>query len=96
VQNRQQSEIVRDILTVCNGSGTTITNVMFHAYISHAQARGYLSELIDKGLIENDIFDSRQYRSTPKGLKYLAGLETMSELLAIETRRIAKSDANIC
>jgi len=69
---------------------------MFHAYISHAQARGYLGELIDKGLIENDILNSRQSRSTPKGLKYLAGLETMSELLTIETRRIPKSDANIC
>jgi|SRR5581483_325021 len=89
MQNRQKDEIIRDILTVCNG-GTTITRVMFHAYITHAQAKSYLGELMEKGLIETDMFNSKQYRSTAKGLACLAGLETMSELLPIETRRTVK------
>ena len=90
MQNRQKDEIVRDILTVCNG-GTVISKVMFHAYITHAQAKGYLGELIEKGLVETDMFNSREYRTTSKGLEYLVGLQRMSELLPIETKRIVKS-----
>lgn len=93
MQNRQKNEIVRDILTVCNG-GTTITRVMFHAYITHSQAKIYLGELIESGLIETDMFNSKQYRSTSKGLACLAGLETISELLPIETRRTVKVSNN--
>jgi predicted transcriptional regulator len=90
MQNRQKDEIVRDILAVCNG-GSLITRVMFHAYITHTQAKGYLSELIEKGLVETDIFNSKKYFATSKGIEYLAGLERMSEMLAIETRTV-KSD----
>jgi predicted transcriptional regulator len=90
MQNRQKDEIVRDILTVCNG-GTVISKIMFHAYITHAQAKGYLSELIEKDLVENDIFNKREYRSTHKGIEYLAALQRMSELLPIETRKVVKS-----
>jgi predicted transcriptional regulator len=93
MQNRQKEEIVRDILTVCNG-GTTITKVMFHAYLTHAQAKGYLRELVGKGLVETDIFNSKEYRTAPKGMEYLAGLERMTEMLSIETRRAVKNNNN--
>jgi predicted transcriptional regulator len=90
MQNRQKDEIVRDILTVCNG-GSIISRIMFHTYITHAQAKSYLGELIQKGLVEMDIFNSRKYYATPKGIEYLAGLETMTEMLAIETRKAINS-----
>lgn len=93
MQNRQKDEIVRDILTVCNG-GTNITRVMFHAYLTHAQARGYLGELVQKGFVETDIFNSKEYRATPKGIEYLSGLERMTEMLSIETRRAVKNNIN--
>jgi predicted transcriptional regulator len=51
-----------------------------------------LSELIEKGLVETDIFNGKKYFATSKGIEYLAGLERMSEMLAIETRRTVKSD----
>ena len=92
MQNRQKDEIARDILAVCNG-GTVISKVMFHAYITHAQAKGYLGELIQKGLVETDVFNSREYRTTSKGLEYLMGLQRMSELLPVETRKAAKNIA---
>jgi predicted transcriptional regulator len=93
MQNRQKDEIVRDILTVCNG-GSVITRIMFHAYITHAQAKAYLAELTETGLVEIDIFNQKKYFATPKGIGYLAGLERISEMLAIETRRSIKSSAN--
>jgi predicted transcriptional regulator len=94
MQNRQKDEIVRDVLTVCNGS-TTITRVMFHAYLTHAQAKGYLGELVQKGFVETDIFNSKEYHTTPKGIEYLAGLERMTEMLSIETRRAVKNNTSI-
>jgi predicted transcriptional regulator len=48
MQNRQKDEMIRDILTVSNG-GATITNIMFKAFTSHAQAKAYLGELIENG-----------------------------------------------
>jgi predicted transcriptional regulator len=54
-----------------------------------------LGELIQKGLVETDIFNSRKYYATPKGIEYLAGLERMSEMLAIETKRSVKSNIDI-
>ena len=77
--------MVRDILTVCNG-GAIITRVMFHTYITHAQAKAYLGELISSGFIENDLID-RKFLTTAKGLEYLAALESMNEMLSIETRK---------
>jgi predicted transcriptional regulator len=96
MQNRQKDEIIRDILTVCNGAeGTGISRVMFHAYISHAQAKSYLGDLIEKGLIETDIFNNRVYRTSSRGLEYLATLEHMSEMLPIETRKVVRKENTI-
>jgi predicted transcriptional regulator len=86
MQNRQKHEIYRDILTVCNG-GAIISRVMFHTYISHVQAKAYLSEMIEMGLIETDIYNSKKYLTTAKGLSYMSALENMIDMLAIETRR---------
>jgi predicted transcriptional regulator len=44
-----------------------------------------MQELIQTGLIETDIFDSKKYYSTSKGLAYLAALDNMAEMLSIET-----------
>lgn len=85
MQNRQKDEMIRDILTVAN-SGAAITQIMFKAYTSHAQAKSYLGELIENAFIEFDNID-RKYRTTPKGLEYLQAAERMSEMLTINTRR---------
>jgi len=77
--------MIRDILTVSNG-GATISHIMFKAYTSHAQAKRYLGELIENGLLEYDTRD-RKYRTTAMGLEYLQAMERMSEMLAINTRR---------
>ena len=85
VKNRQKDEIFRDILTVCNG-GSPITKVMFHAYMTHGQAKGYLQQLLTEGLVEHDPLDKKYY-ATPKGIEYLGVAERMSELFAVTTKR---------
>ena len=85
MQNRQKDELVRDIMSVCNG-GAQITKVMFHAYMTHGQVKSYLTELIDKGLVSYDSL-TRLYSTTSKGMDYLATVERMAELLPLATKR---------
>lgn len=79
--------MIRDILTVSNG-GTTITQIMFKAYTTHGQAKSYLSELIEKGLIEHDVLE-RRYLTSVKGLEYLNAMDRISDMLTINTKRSA-------
>lgn len=83
-----------DILYSAQG-GTGITKTMFRAYLTYNQAKGYTQALIGSGMLELDIEASllKQYRTTPKGVEYLAAVERMSDLLAIETKRAAKASA---
>ena len=92
MRNRQKDEMIRDILASANG-GSTISQIMFRAYASHTQAKGYLSMLIEKGYIEYDSVE-RKYRTTPQGLGYLNAVHNLSDILKIETRRSAKEPAS--
>src|SRR5207244_7342431 len=85
MRNRNKDEIDRDVLAICGDGGAILTRVMFKAYLSHAQAKVYLSQLVEKGLIE--ILNFREYRTTPIGLEYLVALIRLSDILTIETRR---------
>jgi predicted transcriptional regulator len=43
--------------------------------------------MIRDGLVVNDLeMGRRHYRTTPKGMEYLAGLNSMCELLQMETK----------
>jgi predicted transcriptional regulator len=94
MRNRQKDEIIRDILYSAQG-GAGITKIMFHAYLTHSQAKEYTQSLIKNGLVEQDIEAGslRQFRTTPKGIEYLGAIERMSDMLAIETKRAAKTSA---
>jgi len=81
--------MIRDILVVSNG-GATITQIMFKAYMSHGQVKGYVGELLESGFLEFDSTE-RKYRTAPKGLEYLQAVERISEMLAISTKRSASS-----
>jgi len=94
MRNRQKDEIMRDILHSAQG-GAGITKIMFHAYLTHSQAKEYTQALMKSGLLDQDIESAslRQFRTTPKGVEYLAAAEKMSDMLAIETRRATKPGA---
>ncbi len=94
MRNRQKDEIMRDILCSAQG-GAGITKIMFHAFLTHTQAKEYTQSLIKSGLIEQDLESGslRQFRTTSRGVEYLNAVERMSDMLAIETRRAARPDA---
>jgi predicted transcriptional regulator len=94
MRNRQKDEIMRDILYSAQG-GAGITKIMFHAYLTHSQAKEYTQSLMKTGLLEQDLEAGslRQFRTTPRGVEYLGAVERMSDMLAIETRRAAKPAA---
>ena len=85
---------MRDILQTAQG-GAGITKIMFHAYLTHGQAKEYSQHLLESGLLEldGDSSSMKQYRTTHKGIEYLAAIETMSDMLPIATRRAAKNTA---
>jgi predicted transcriptional regulator len=94
MRNRQKDEIMRDVLQTAQG-GAGITKIMFHAYLTHGQAKEYCQLLLENGLLEIDAASGslKQYRTTHKGIEYLSAIETMSEMLPIATRRSAKNTA---
>jgi predicted transcriptional regulator len=78
---------MRDVLQTAMGPGAGISKIMFYACLSHSQATAYLSQMIEDGLMVNDIEQGkRYYRTTPKGVEYLAALNSMCELLQMETK----------
>jgi predicted transcriptional regulator len=93
--NRQRDEIVRDILTTAgrHPEGVGITTIMFRSYLSHNQAKGYLADLVEKGLLDNSNtgLGKNFYRTSPKGVEYLSALSSMTEMLVVETMRHAKN-----
>ena len=87
LQNRQRDEVMRDILQTAMGPGAGISKIMFYACLSHSQATAYLLQMIQDGLVMNDVeLGKRYYRTTPKGVEYLAVLNSMCELLRMETK----------
>ena len=78
---------MRDVLQTAMGPGAGISKIMFYACLSHSQATAYLSHMMEDGLVVNDVEQGkRYYRTTPKGVEYLAALNNMCELLHVETR----------
>ncbi len=87
LQNRQRDEVTRDVLQTAMGPGAGISRIMFSACLSHSQATVYLSHMMEVGLVVNDVErGKRYYRTTPKGVEYLAALNSMCELLQMDTR----------
>ncbi|MGI0024522.1 MAG: winged helix-turn-helix domain-containing protein [Nitrososphaera sp.] len=94
MQNRQKDEIMRDILQAAQG-GAGITKIMFHAFLTHGQAKEYTHLLMENGLLALDTESSsmKQYRTTHKGIEYLAAIGRMSDMLPIPTRRSTGNSA---
>jgi len=89
MQNRQRDEVMRDVPQTAMGRGTVISRIMFSACLSHSQATGYLSQIIEDGLVVNHVeMGKRHYRTPPKGMQYLAALNSMCEMLQMETKII--------
>ena len=82
--NRSRTEIVGNILDAANG-GTSKTKIMYTAFLSYGQLKGYLSILIENNLIEYVNGDNK-FKTTEKGLNYLKMHNQIEELLQTTTK----------
>ena len=83
--NRSRTEIVGNILDAANG-GTSKTKIMYTAFLSYGQLKGYLSILIENNLIEYVNGDNK-IKTTEKGLNYLKMHNQIEELLQVTTMK---------
>jgi predicted transcriptional regulator len=62
---RSRTDIIAQILDVANG-GSTRTKIMYKAFLSHAQMKEYLAELIENGLLAYDQ-TTQIFKTTERG-----------------------------
>jgi predicted transcriptional regulator len=79
--NRGKIQIMGDVLALST-SGIKKTHIMYKANLSYEQVHMYLSELIGKKLIAQDISrDGVVYRMTDKGREFLLYYTRLAEFL---------------
>jgi predicted transcriptional regulator len=77
---RSRTEIVSHILHAANG-GATKTKIMYKAFLSYAQLKEYLGILVENDLLASEIDGA--YRTTEKGIRFLATSRELGGLLEI-------------
>jgi predicted transcriptional regulator len=83
MRNRDRMEIVSRILEAVNeGGGATRTRIMYHAFVSHAQMKEYLSYLADNGMLHYDS-ESQKFKITEKGLDFVRIYTEIDELIKV-------------
>ena len=76
---RSKVGIVAEILVVTRDKPLTITHVMYGAFLSTQTTKGYLEELVSKGLLifnKND----RTFKTSVQGIEFLKFYESMKKL----------------
>lgn len=80
MRNRSRTDIIYKILKVANGRTNTRTKIMYHAFLSYAQLRGYLTILTESNLLSYDV-ETQTFRTTEKGLKFLNTYTLMDSMI---------------
>jgi len=74
-EKRDKIEIIYDILSAINNKGGRIkpTHLLYKANLSHQRMKKYLSELLDKGLIEEEVSGKNKfYLLNDKGREFIS------------------------
>jgi predicted transcriptional regulator len=80
---RDKLDIISLILEAANGSYATKTKIMYKAFLSYAQLKGYLTVLTDNDLLRHD-FLSQKFKTTEKGLRFLKAYNQMDEMINVQ------------
>lgn len=79
--NRGKIQIMGDVLSLAT-SGIKKTHIMYKGNLSYEQVLLYLSDLINKGLLAQDISqEGMVYRTTDKGREFLRYYNRLTEFL---------------
>ena len=82
--NRGRIEIMADILSLST-AGMRKTHIMYRANLSYEQILNYLSELLNKALMVEDVDGTHTtYRTTEKGREFLHCFSRLRELASEE------------
>jgi predicted transcriptional regulator len=86
---RSRNDIISEILEAVNGGGggLTKTKIMYQTFLSYAQMKEYLTELTESGLLNYDV-DTRQFKTTEKGLRLLDTYNQMSDVMKTNNNNI--------
>jgi predicted transcriptional regulator len=76
---RSRAEINTEILAIASGGAVTRTRIMFKSFLSHIQAKEYLTTLTERGLLRYDE-ETQTYRTTERGLRVLQAYKELREL----------------
>jgi predicted transcriptional regulator len=84
---RSRTELIHDILQTANsdGNGASQTKIMYNAFLSYTQVKEYLTILIEKGLLQDDVH-SRKFGVTEKGVRFLQLCDQIGDLIEKEQR----------
>jgi len=80
-KKRSDMEIYADILKVATG-GARKSHIVYKANLNFKIVKKYLSNLRESGLITDPENESKLYRTTEKGLKYLDHFEGLKDYMA--------------
>jgi predicted transcriptional regulator len=85
MRNRSKIEIVGDILQVANeiSNGATRTKIMYKAYLSHAQMKGYVTALTERDLLRYDL-EKETFKITEKGLRFLHTYNQINGMIKVQ------------
>ena len=86
LRSRCWTEITAAILYSAQDGPVTRTKIMYRAFLSYEQIRGYLSDLMAGGLIEPIDESQRLFRTTAKGNEFLRVYEKVQELIPANRR----------
>ena len=67
------------ILDAANG-GATKTKIMYHAFLSYAQMKEYLTVQTESELLNYDAY-TRKFKTTEKGLRFLDAYNQISDVI---------------
>ena len=82
MQDRDRTEITRQILDIANdaGEGITQTKLMYKALLSYKQLKEYLTLLTENDLLRYDSL-THTYKSTEKGFRLLQFYNQLDDMM---------------
>lgn len=82
---RDKNEIIAQILEIANNKRVQLTKIMHDAYLPYAMTKEYMTDLIEKGLMEY-LDGERSFKTTEKGTYFLSLLSRVQELGPLTTK----------
>jgi predicted transcriptional regulator len=82
LKHRCKADIIAVILETAASGQVPKSKIYYKSFLTYQRLRGYMSLLIESGLIEySDYEDTRVYKTTDNGILFLQAYNNMRELI---------------